>query len=300
MVKAYLRFCLFFKRSPVPADNHTVLAYATFLARSLSPNSIPAYLNIIKLMHMEKGYPSPLRNWELNAVTRGIQRRLGSPPKQKLPITIDLLTKIHAQLDLHLSEHKAFWAACVIAFFAFLRKSTLLPKSASSKEKALCIKDVSLNESMLFLHIRHTKTIQFGQRRLDIPINAIPGSILCPVSAMAQVLSGMQPGSVSVNQPLFNYTASDGKTRFLNHSVFMSLLKTVLCKCNVNINDYSGHSFRRGGCSYAFSLGISPLLIKLRGDWRSEAYQRYVNIKPEQHMNLAQTLALYVTQTLSG
>ena len=248
-----MRFCLYFKRSPVPADSNTVLAYATFLARSLSPNSIPSYMNIIKLMHLEKGYPSPLKNWELNAVTRGIQRRLGSPPKQKLPITIDLLTKIFAQLDLHLSEHKAFWAACLIAFFAFLRKSTLLPKSDSTKKKALCIKDVSLNKSMLVLHIRHTKIIQFGQRRLDIPVNAIPGLILCPVSAMARVLSEMQPGSVSANQPLFSYTNVKGKTNYLNHSSFVSLLKTVLCKCSVNTNDYSGHSFRIGGCSYAFS-----------------------------------------------
>jgi hypothetical protein len=31
-----------------------------------------------------------------------------------------------------------------------------------------------------------------------------------------------------------------------------------------------------GGASLAFDLGLSPIQIKLRGDWASNAFERYV------------------------
>jgi len=40
---------------------------------------------------------------------------------------------------------------------------------------------------------------------------------------------------------------------------------------------YSGHSFRRGGATFAHRLGVDPLLIKRMGDWRSDAYRRYID-----------------------
>jgi hypothetical protein len=54
---------------------------------------------------------------------------------------------------------------------------------------------------------------------------------------------------------------------------------------------YSAHSFRRGGASYAFELGLSPLQIKLRGDWASVAYERYVYISTGATFAVARALA---------
>ena len=34
---------------------------------------------------------------------------------------------------------------------------------------------------------------------------------------------------------------------------------------------YAGHSFRRGGVSYAFQVGVPLELIKITGDWKSNA-----------------------------
>ena len=230
-------------------------------------------------------------------VNRGISRCLGRPPKQKLPITPALLLDIFSKLDDSSPQHCTFWAACLVAFFAFLRKSTLLPKSASPKDtdRALCIKDVNVSKSHLTLRIRHTKTIQFGQRELDIPLVEVPGSPLCPVRAVIKMLSNLASCKTVLckDTPLFCYV-SNGKLEHLNHATFTSLLKKFLICCNVNPGEYSGHSFRRGGCTHAFNLGISPLLIKLRGDWKSNVYERYVNIAPAQHFMLAKSLALSV------
>ena len=228
-------------------------------------------------------------------VKRGIQRQLGKPPKQKLAITPDILKKINSKLDFTTGLHVAFWAACLVCFFAFLRKSTLLPKSSGPKEveKSLMLKDLLFKDSSnVDIVIRHSKTIQFGQRRLTIPLAGSPGSKLCPVSAVTALLSNLRGVKLSNNQPLFSYVDSTGKVSFLNHSSFVHLLRDILKMCNMDSTSYSGHSFRRGGCSFAFQLGISPILIKLRGDWKSNAFERYVTIQDKQHFDFAKALSL--------
>lgn len=295
MKKAYLRFCLYFGRTPVPACQLTLTMYAAFLARTLSGSSIVSYLNIVKLMHEEQGLSDPLDSWDLKMVKRGIQRKIGKPPNQKLPITTQLLSLLHGKLDFSQPITRAFWAACLVAFFGFLRKSTLLPKSLLGPEvsKALCISDVAIQPSKteLLLRIRHTKTIQFGQRLLQLPLIAIPGSKLCPVSAVISMLANISVNDMSVNQPLFSFMSNAGMLTALTHSQFVNTLKYYLKMCNIDCDRYSGHSFRRGGCSYAFSLGISPVLIKLRGDWKSNAYERYVHVNEEQHKMLAYVMS---------
>ena len=88
----YIRFCLHFGLIAVPAASTTLCTYSSFLARSLSASSIPCYLNVIRILHMEAGYDNPLnKNWQLTLVKRGIARQKGVPPNQKLPISVPLL-----------------------------------------------------------------------------------------------------------------------------------------------------------------------------------------------------------------
>ena len=52
----------------------------------------------------------------------------------------------------------------------------------------------------------------------------------------------------------------------ITHSSFVNVLKKV------------GHSFRRGGASNGFRFNIPAALIKLQGDWKSNAYLQYSDI----------------------
>lgn len=294
MRDAFLRFCLYFGKTPVPASKDTVLTYMVFLARSLAISSIPCYMNIVKIMHLEAGIENPLKDWDLSIIHKGIQRKIGKPPQQKLPITPEILRIVRETLDFRISKHRAFWCACVIGFLGFFRKSTLLPKSQASRTEALLLRDIRISQDgdNLYITVRHTKTIQFGQRILTIPFIRLPDSVLCPLKAIVSMLAGIshiQPGS---NQPLFSYENGNKTLYYLNHSDFVKQLKQSLSKCGLDEKLYSGHSFRRGGCTYAFSLGLSPLLIKLRGDWRSNAYERYVTVTDDQQNGIAKVLSL--------
>ena len=75
---SYLKFCLANSVTPVPALQETLVSYCAFLARSLSANSIPGYMNVVRLLHLEAGFQNPLiNNWELASVQKGIARLLG-------------------------------------------------------------------------------------------------------------------------------------------------------------------------------------------------------------------------------
>ena len=116
----YLRYCIYFGYTPVPATRLVLARYVAFLARTVKPTNISAYLNIVRIIHLESGTSNPLQdNWYLTSVLRGIKRENGSPTISKLPITPALLRSIHSKLDMQIPYNVAFWAACLCAFSVF-------------------------------------------------------------------------------------------------------------------------------------------------------------------------------------
>ena len=77
-------------------------------------------------MHLEAGHKNPLeQNWYVASVLIGVKRVKGNRSVQKLPITLDILKAIASQLDMSIPFKRVFWAACLVAFYSFFRKSNL-------------------------------------------------------------------------------------------------------------------------------------------------------------------------------
>ena len=92
----------------------------------LSDLSMKVYLSAVRSLHIEQGFPDPLLNClRLQQVLRVFTRSLGSPAARHLPITDSLLLVIHRMLDLNIFYHCAFWAACMLGSFGFLRAAEL-------------------------------------------------------------------------------------------------------------------------------------------------------------------------------
>ena len=53
---------------------------------------------------------------------------------------------------------------------------------------------------------------------------------------------------------------------------------------------YSGHSLRHGGSSFALQCGLPVNLVKLQGDWNSNAYERYLHPSLDLRKQVARTL----------
>lgn len=66
--------------------------------------------------------------------------------EQKLPITPETLLPIHSTLTAH--RDSGFWAAMLIGFYSFIRKSNLVPKSAKdyNRSKTLLRKDIIVRQ----------------------------------------------------------------------------------------------------------------------------------------------------------
>ena len=54
---------------------------------------------------------------------------------------------------------------------------------------------------------------------------------------------------------------------------------------------YTGHSFRRGGATFAFRCGVPASLIKLQGDWHSDTYLLYTATPARIHRLCSFTMA---------
>jgi hypothetical protein len=250
-MKAYLEFCIRYSCVPVPASQSTLVGYLAYLAKKLSAASIPGYMNVVRLLHMEAGLVNPLAgNWELDLIKRGIRRQLGKPPKQKLPITLDLLRVMYGSLNLSDPQEVSFWAAMLIGFFGFLRKSTLMPSGSTTVPGRFIARldVVNMTLESFELCVRFSKVIQFGQRVLVLPFFHVRDVRLCPLRAL---LHHLGLSVLQLDRPLFNFVRAGAECAFV-HAGFVGLLKKVLGRMGVDHRLYSAHSLRRGGASFAF------------------------------------------------
>ena len=110
-------------------------------------------------------------------------------PNQKQPITPAMLLQIHGKLNLAGSTEASFWATCLVAFYGMFRKSHLLPMTPNlfDSRKQLTKADFKIFSWGTLVTVRWSKTIQFHERLVEIPLPRIPGSpiyVLQPPSSM--------------------------------------------------------------------------------------------------------------------
>ena len=223
----------------------------TFLSRTLSPSSIANYLNIVRLFHLEYGYPNPLDNalvkFQYSLLIRGIKRSSNqAATRPKLPITPTVLNDIRRQLTLSNSFDATFWAACLVAFYSFFRKANLLPPSRDKfdEHSHLRISDLHLFSWGVVMVVRWNKTIQFKQRTLLIPLPRENESTLCPLTALANAYDLTR--DAGPYDPAFMYRHGTNLV-ILTYNKFLQKLQLTLSAAGLNTEHYAGHSFRRGG-----------------------------------------------------
>ena len=170
--KAYIAFCNTEGVAPIPATTQLLCRYVAHLARTLKYTSIRQYLNIIRVLHSEWGLPNPIiNNYQLTLTLRGIRRHLGDSVCRKTPVSPSLLRRIASRLDLTTPLGASIWAGCALMFFGLLRRSNVLvPDAGYDPIKHLQRKDLIFVKGGLRIRIRWTKTIQYRERVLIIPL----------------------------------------------------------------------------------------------------------------------------------
>jgi hypothetical protein len=213
-------------------SSQALCRYAVYLAQRLHYASISKYLNVLRILHLDLNMDNPLKdNWFLNTVLKGIRRDNPRSPRRKLPITPDVLLSIKRILDMDKPVDIMFWAACVVAFFGFFRKSNLLPRSRLDMGQCFVRGDLRKSDQGFLLHVTRSKTIQFHQREYLVPLVYLQSHPLCPVSALCDLLllSPTAPSSV----PLLSFTTLAGLTA-LTQCQFTSKLQACIQSLGYN------------------------------------------------------------------
>ena len=60
---------------------------------------------------------------------------------------------------------------------------------------------------------------------------------------------------------------------------------------------YADHPFRRGGASYAFQVGVPLELIKITGDWKSNAVSLYLTVPLNIRLHTSNLLTKHIFNT---
>ena len=268
-MKTYASFCSVLGVPLVPAQPHLVALYCVLLSRTLRYGSIPQYLNIISLLHKSLDIPSPLSSFVVKSTLRGIKNSIGHESSIKLPVKPYMLYNILQNLNLNNINDACTWMTCIIMFYGLLRKSNLI-----GNHKILR-KDCKILDDSIQLIIRSSKTrIKNSDPPRTLTLPRLKGHSLCPVAAI------MNYFRLSVDLPLSAPLCSiPALSPQLKHTVLSYKSITNAVKKAVPPEDsesYSSHSFRRGGASYMYSIGMSLETIRIMGDWKSNCYQKYI------------------------
>ena len=105
-------------------------------------------------------------------------------------MTPQILREIYTFLDMSKSDDITFWYLCLFMFFLMVRKSNSVPISVEElyPSKQPIRQDVKVFQDVLVVLIKWSKTNQFGSRLLQVPLVAIPESVLCPVLAFKNMI----------------------------------------------------------------------------------------------------------------
>jgi len=169
-----------------------------------------------------------------------------------------------------------FSCAFLFAFYLLARISNIVPASARlfDPSKHLCRGDVKTTEFGLQVTFRWSKTNQSGYRRLILPLLHIPNSLLCPVRMYHEMCTLIPIPDCA---PAFSVLTRSRSYTTITKSQFVEVLRSRLTRLQItDPRSFRGHSFRRGGATWAFSSGIPGELIQVFGDWASDAYKCYL------------------------
>lgn len=286
--RSYSLFCIYFQLVPLPASVDTLCLFAQFLSRSMTIGTLENNVSAVKKLHQRAGYcVSNFESLTFTDTIRGLRKLIGKPPSRKLPITPEILLKLHTIFQLHKPKHSALWAAFLIAFFTFSRKSNIVPPSITDFDptKHLCRRDIKIKADHLVVSFNWSKTNQFRNRIVSIPVAEIPGSVLCPVTAYKNLVK-----MVLANGCAPAFTHSDSPLHFFHFDKFSLSIKDAISQIGLDSSRFSGHSFRRGGATFAFSSNVPSELIKLHGDWRSSAYLSYLEFDLNARLSVTKSM----------
>ena len=251
-------------------------------------------LSGVKFLHGATGHDFPENDFLLETTLQGLKRRLAGTPKQVLPIDPVVLRRMYRFVDIRKLGDLSAWCGFLLAFYCLFRKANLCPKdSEDNPARILKRSDIEIDEELeqVLVYVNFSKTNQFMQRSHVIPIPRNNDPALDLYSHLRILFRRVKAGPES---PALSFSPS----QYINHRTFTERLKALIRKSGLDPSLYSGHSFRRGGASYLYSIGGTTLMVQVLGEWSSQIYTRYLSLSLEDRLDAQELIATNINSTV--
>ena len=278
----YFKFCSYYQVPPFPVPEAQLADYAMYLVVELkSIQTIKAYCGTVCHMNELQGFPLVRRGRLYQETIQGIRRHFKYESKKAAPIMLTMLKKIQPLVNICNGKQVAIWVTMLLGFFMLLRKSNLVTDTKRHDPvHNLTHRDVRFHRHVMVFMVRWTKTIQWGQRVLPLPMVADYPAELCPVRWVLHLIN-LIPAHPSQN--LLSYLDSNGwVTPVMYWDLTEQMREWLRLRGVWNVNRFSSHSLRRGVTGHAFNnKNLCEQSVKAMGDWRSQAYREYIDVTVE-------------------
>ena len=279
-IRTYTFFTTFFGLKPLPAQPGDLCNFMELLALTSGYGHVKNVLSSVRYIHEAYDLQFPVNDFNLDTTMQGLKRRLAKTPFFVMPITPKILTLVYSFLDMSKPSDLALWCLYLVALFCLLRKANVVPEAGPMDPQRTLTRDhITLDQEnkMVYIHVTFSKTIQFCQRDLVIPVPSNNNPALDLFRHVEKLFATVDaPGS----SPAFSFS----KTSFVSYKSFTTRLKSLLTRAGLAPDLYSGHSFRRGGATYLHKVGGSILQIQAAGDWSSQCFTRYLYLSTEERL----------------
>ena len=256
--KRYYDFCTEFALLPLPADAETIGLYVTYLARKCCYVTIMNYISGVWALHDYWGvkHVDPT-TFIIRSTLLGAKRLLGCESVQADPLSPEQMQRLYRALDMSIFKDLQFWCAMCVMYRCLLRISHIVVSPHTMK-----VKDLTWTTDGIDVCIRSSKTIQFKQRVVRVPVLRSSGSVLCPCDYLRQYLSMAR---LHPESPLFPFT----------YGGFSHRLKKLCLEAGLEGN-FTTHSLRRGSATF-LSEFLPMHIVKTYGDWKSWSVLLYIS-----------------------
>ena len=255
-----------------PCSASQASLYASYLADKLKPVSVRNYLSAVWYYQKLKGYKDHSADFMYKKTLDGIEREYSIEPSTRYPLSAEDMVKIHSLLDMKLYSDKVFWLSLLVAYRGILRISHVV-KSIHS----LRLNDVHVTSEYVKIHVKTSKTDQYGRSPYDIYLTRIDGSVLCPALLLLEVVGKSQ----KYGKKIFTI---HGKP--LSYSYVNTRLKSLAMELNLPWSRISTHSLRHGGATLLRSLGMNVQDIMKKANWKSNAVYKYLHDNTKELLQL--------------
>ena len=275
MFITYLAFCEFIAVDFQALDFSICLLFIEFLVfNGLKPASVNNYMSALKSMFKWFNIPTGIFDHpKIKHMLKAVEVSVCRPPIQKGIFDVNILERIILACEMFPFSN-VFKTTYLFAFFGFFKISNLAPSSKLDFKitKHLCRGDVLFHHKFLIVMVKWSKTLQSARKGTYIVLPELPGSRLCPMSALRAMTSQFP---AKPNAPLF-FTSSGP----IIQSQIRTHLNKILALIHLNPQHFSFHTFRRSGATLAFNNNVDLQAIKRHGTWTSDAVNAYIVADP--------------------